>query len=237
MFRSTKIVLMLIILFVCASLAGCGYNSLQSADEEIKGDWSEVLNQYQRRYDLVPNLVNTVKGLAQQELEVFTQVTEARAKVGAIQATPELIKDEAAFMKFQQAQSELNGSISKLIAVAENYPQIKSNEGYVALMSQLEGTENRLAVARNRYIQSVKKYNVLVRSFPSNLTAKFFNHTIKPTFALDNERAVTAAPKIDFNKQGQNQESSKSPAQGSAAINDNAVATVQAAIQNTPVTQ
>jgi LemA protein len=179
-------------------LSGCGYNTLQSTDEQIKAAWSEVLNQYQRRADLVPNLVETVKAFAAQEREVLTRVTEARARVGAIQATPELVENPEAFAKFQQAQGELTGALSRLLVVAENYPQLKSDANFRDLQAQLEGTENRIAVARNRYIKSVQDYNVTVRSFPSNLTAIVFGFKTKPNFTVDNERAISTAPKVDF---------------------------------------
>jgi LemA protein len=179
-------------------LSGCGYNTLQSTDEQIKGAWSEVLNQYQRRADLVPNLVETVKAFATQEREVLTQVTEARARVGSIQATPELVENPEAFAKFQQAQGELTSALSRLLVVAENYPQLKSDANFRDLQAQLEGTENRIAVARNRYIKAVQEYNVTVRSFPSNLTAMVFGFKTKPNFTVDNERAISTAPKVDF---------------------------------------
>ena len=180
------------------ALSGCGYNTLQSSDEEIKATWAEVLNQYQRRADLVPNLVNVVKGYASHEKDVFVSVTEARARVGAIQATPELINDEAAFQKFVAAQGELTGAISRLLLVAENYPQLKADGLFRDLQAQLEGTENRITVARNRYIAAVKTYNVTVRSFPSNLTAMMFGYKTKPTFTVENEKAIAVPPKIDF---------------------------------------
>jgi LemA protein len=179
-------------------LSGCGYNTIQSQDEQVKAAWSEVLNQYQRRADLVPNLVNTVKGYAQQEERVLTEVTEARARVGSIQATPELVNDAAAFAKFQQAQSQLTGALSHLIAVSENYPQLKSDAAFRDLQAQLEGTENRITVARNRYIQAVQAYNVTIRSFPSNLTAKMFSYQTKPNFTVEDEKAIAAPPKVDF---------------------------------------
>jgi LemA protein len=182
-------------------LYGCGYNTLQSTDEQIKAAWSEVLNQYQRRADLVPNLVETVKAFATQEREVLTQVTEARARVGSIQATPELVDNPEAFARFQQAQGELTGALSRLLVVAENYPQLKSDANFRDLQAQLEGTENRIAVARNRYIKSVQEYNVTVRSFPSNLTAMVFGFKTKPNFTVDNERAISSAPKVDFGQQ------------------------------------
>jgi LemA protein len=180
------------------ALSGCGYNTLQSTDEDIKATWAEVLNQYQRRADLVPNLVNVVKGYAAHEREVLTSVTEARARVGAIQATPELINDEAAFQKFIAAQGELTGAISRLLLVAENYPQLKADGLFRDLQAQLEGTENRITVARNRYIAAVKTYNVTVRSFPSNLTAMLFGFKTKPTFTVEDERAIAAPPVVDF---------------------------------------
>ena len=183
---------------VALSLAGCGYNTLQSNDEQIKASWSEVVNQYQRRADLVPNLVNTVKGFAAQEKEVLLGVTNARAKVGGIQATPELINSPEAFAKFQAAQGELSGALSRLLVVSENYPQLKSDANFRDLQAQLEGTENRIAVARNRYIKSVQEYNVTVRSFPSNLTAMAFGYKAKPNFTVENEKAISGAPKVDF---------------------------------------
>jgi LemA protein len=185
-------------LAVLLLLSGCGYNTLQSTDEQIKSAWSEVLNQYQRRADLVPNLVATVQGFANQEKEVLTRVTEARARVGAIQATPELVENPEAFAKFQAAQGELSGALSRLLVVAENYPQLKSDANFRDLQAQLEGTENRIAVARNRYIKSVQDYNVTVRSFPSNLTAMAFGFKTKPNFTVENEREISKAPKVDF---------------------------------------
>jgi LemA protein len=184
--------------FVAAILSGCGYNTLQTTDEDIKATWAEVLNQYQRRADLVPNLVNVVKGYAAHEKDVLTSVTEARARVGAIQATPELINDEAAFQKFIAAQGELTGAISRLLLVAENYPQLKADGLFRDLQAQLEGTENRITVARNRYIAAVKAYNVTVRSFPSNLTAMLFGYKTKPSFTVENEKAIAVPPKVDF---------------------------------------
>jgi len=180
------------------SLSGCGYNTLQSTDEQIKSAWSEVLNQYQRRADLVPNLVATVQGFANQEKEVLTRVTEARARVGAIQATPELVENPEAFAKFQAAQGELSGALSRLLVVAENYPQLKSDANFRDLQAQLEGTENRIAVARNRYIKAVQEYNVTVRSFPSNLTAMAFGYKTKANFSVENEREIAKPPKVDF---------------------------------------
>ena len=183
---------------VTLSLAGCGYNTLQSNDEQIKASWSEVLNQFQRRADLVPNLVNTVKGFAAQEQQVLLGVTNARAKVGSIQATPELINSPEAFARFQAAQGELSGALSRLLVVSENYPQLKSDANFRDLQAQLEGTENRIAVARNRYIKSVQEYNVTVRSFPSNLTAMAFGYKEKPNFTVENEKEIAKPPKVDF---------------------------------------
>src|SRR5476651_1455488 len=183
---------------IALSLTGCGYNSFQSSDEQIKASWSEVLNQYQRRADLIPNLVNTVKGFAAQEKEVLLGVTNARAKVGSIQATPELINNPEAFAKFQAAQGELSGALSRLLVVSENYPQLKSDANFRDLQAQLESTENQIAVARNRYIKSVQEYNVTVRSFPSNLTAMAFGYKPKPNFAVENEKEIAKPPKVDF---------------------------------------
>ena len=183
---------------VLAALSGCGYNRIQQQDEGVKAAWSEVLNQYQRRADLVPNLVAAVKGFAAQEQQVLLGVTEARAKVGTIQATPELVNDEAAFKKFTAAQGELTNALKSLIAVTENYPQLKSDQNFLALQAQLEGTENRIAVARNRYIASVQEYNVTIRSFPSNLTAMMFKYKDKPNFAVENEAAISKPPTVDF---------------------------------------
>jgi LemA protein len=191
-----------IVLAAVAALAlgGCGYNELQRQDEGIKAAWSEVVNQYQRRADLVPNLVNTVKGYAQQEQQVLTEVTNARANVGSIRVTPELINDPVAFQKFIQAQNQLQSALSRLIAVAENYPQLKSDALFRDLQSQLEGTENRIAVARNRYIKSVQEFNTTVRQFPTNLTAMIFKMNVKPNFTVADEGAVSAPPKVDFGK-------------------------------------
>lgn len=183
---------------VTLSLTGCGYNTFQSNDEQIKASWSEVLNQYQRRADLVPNLVNTVKGYAAHEKEVLLGVTNARAKVGSIQATSELINNPEVFAKFQSAQGELSGALSRLLVVSENYPQLKADANFRDLQAQLEGTENRITVARNRYIQSVQVYNVTVRSFPSNLTAMVFGYKAKPNFAVENEKEISRPPKVDF---------------------------------------
>ena len=191
-------ILRLFALAALTALSGCGYNTLQTTDEAIKSAWSEVLNQYQRRADLVPNLVETVKAFAAQEREVLTAVTEARSRVGSIQATPELVDNPEAFQRFQAAQGELSSALSRLLVVAENYPQLKSDANFRELQAQLEGTENRIAVARNRYIKSVQDYNVTVRSFPTNLTAMAFGYKTKPNFTVENERAISTAPKVDF---------------------------------------
>jgi LemA protein len=182
------------------SLAGCGYNDLQRQDESIKAAWSEVVNQYQRRADLVPNLVNTVKGYAAQEADVLTAVTNARANVGSIKVTPELLNDPQAFAKFQAAQGQLTSALSRLLVVAENYPNLKSDQLFRDLQSQLEGTENRITVARKRYIDAVQTYNSTVRSFPTNLTAMLFKMDVKPNFTVENEAAISAPPKVDFSK-------------------------------------
>jgi LemA protein len=188
------------LLLIAATLlaSGCGYNRIQVQDEAVKAAWSEVVNQYQRRADLVPNLVNTVKGFASQEQKVLIGVTEARAKVGTIQATPELVNDPAAFQKFQAAQGELSTALKSLIAVTENYPQLKSDANFRDLQAQLEGTENRITVARNRYIRAVEDYNVLIRSFPTNLTAMLFKYPLKQNFTVENETQISHAPTVDF---------------------------------------
>jgi LemA protein len=192
------ILLTLTLLLALSGLSGCGYNTLQVQDEAVKAGWSEVLNQYQRRADLVPNLVNTVKGYAAHEAKVLTEVTAARARVGQIAAGPEIANDPAALEKFQAAQGQLSGALSRLLVVSENYPQLKADAGFRDLQAQLEGTENRITVARNRYIKTVQDYNVTVRSFPSNLTAKMFGHQIKPNFTVDNEKALAKPPSVDF---------------------------------------
>lgn len=186
------------LLSLTALLSGCGYNDLQSQDEQIKASWSEVVNQYQRRADLVPNLVNTVKGYAAHEQTVLTQVTQARAQATSIQVTPEVLNDPAAFAKFQAAQGALSGALSRLLAVAENYPQLKADANFRDLQAQLEGTENRITVARNRYIKAVQDYNVTVRSFPSNLTAKVFGFQIKSNFMVEDEKAIAKPPTVNF---------------------------------------
>src|SRR5467141_1936085 len=186
------------LLFTALSVSGCGYNSIQTQDEQVKSAWSEVLNQYQRRADLIPNLVATVKGFAAQEQQVLLGVTEARAKVGSIQATKELVNDPEAFKKFQTAQGELSSALSRLLVVTENYPQLKSDQNFRDLQAQLEGTENRITVARNRYIQAVQNYNVTVRSFPGNLTAMIFGFQVKPNFTVANEQQIATAPAVSF---------------------------------------
>jgi LemA protein len=186
----------LAILVLC--LSGCGYNRIQQQDEEVKAAWSEVLSQYQRRADLIPNLVNTVKGYAAQEQRVLVEVTEARARVGSIQVTPEILNNPELFQKFQAAQNQLSAALKSLFAVTENYPQLKSDQNFRDLQSQIEGTENRIAVARNRYIQAVQAYNVTVRSFPINLTAKIFGYQVKPNFSVANEQQISTPPTVSF---------------------------------------
>ena len=181
------------------SLTNCGYNAIQQNDEQVKSAWSEVVNQYQRRADLVPNLVNSVKGFAQQEKDVLLGVTNARAKVGSVQAGPDVVNDPAALQKFQAAQGELSSALSRLLVVTENYPQLKSDQLFRDLMAQLEGTENRITVARNRYIKAVQDYNVNIRTFPNNLTAMVFGYKTKANFTVDNEKDISTAPKVDFN--------------------------------------
>jgi len=191
--------LRIVLLMLVSSLfAGCGYNSLQKLDEEVKAQWSEVLNQYQRRADLVPNLVNTVKGAVAAEKDILDSVVNARSKATSIQATPELINDPAAFQKWQAAQGELSSALSRLMLVVERYPDLKSISGFADLRAQLEGTENRIAVARKRYIEGVQAYNTLVRSFPTNLTAKMFGHQVRPNFTVENEREISRPPTVDF---------------------------------------
>jgi len=190
----------LLTVILATQLAGCGYNKFQSQDEQVKAAWSEVLSQYQRRADLIPNLVETVKGFAQQERDVLLGVTEARSKVGSIQATPELINDPAAFQKFQAAQGELTGALSRLMVVVEMYPELKSDQNFRDLQAQLEGTENRITVARNRYIATVQDYNVTVRSFPSNVTAMIFGYKTKPNFTVENEAAISKPPPVSFER-------------------------------------
>jgi len=185
------------------ALSGCGYNDIQRKDEGVTAGWSEVVNQYQRRADLIPNLVETVKGFAQQEKDVFIQVTEARSRAGQVKVTPEMLNDPAALQKFQQAQGDLSSALSRLLVVVERYPELKSDKNFLELQAQLEGTENRIGVARNRYIKSVQDYNVLVREFPVNLTAMVFGYKTKANFTVENERAIQTAPKVDFGKSGE----------------------------------
>ena len=185
---------------LAAMLSGCGYNDFQRLDEEVKAGWSEVLNQYQRRADLIPNIVNTVKGEANFEQETLTKVVQARARATGINATPELINNPEAFQKFQAAQSELTGALSRLMVVAEAYPNLKANQAFQDLRVQLEGTENRITVARNRYIKTVQQYNVLARSFPTNLTAMVFSYSVKPTFTVANEATISTPPTVSFDK-------------------------------------
>ena len=186
--------------FLALILSGCGYNQFQSSDESVKAAWGEVVNQYQRRADLVPNLVNTVKGYASHERETLEGVTKARAAATSIQVTPEVLNDPQAFERFQQAQGQLTQALSRLLAVSENYPQLKADGLFRELQSQLEGTENRITVARQRYIKSVQEYNVLARSFPTNLTAKMFGYPVRPSFTVDNEKAISNAPAVNFGK-------------------------------------
>jgi LemA protein len=193
-----KPVLGVMVLLASVNLAGCGYNKLQQQDEAVKASWSEVVNQYQRRADLIPNLVATVKGYAAHEERVLTSVTEARSKVGSIQLTPEMLEDPEAFAKFQAAQSELSAALKSLIAVTENYPDLKANANFRDLQVQLEGTENRITVARNRYIESIQAYNVTVRSFPTNITAGMFDFDEKPNFTVENEAAISTPPAVTF---------------------------------------
>lgn len=187
-----------LMLLATLTLTGCGYNQIQSQDEQITSSWAEVLNQYQRRADLIPNLVSTVKGEAKFEQETLTKVVDARAKATSIQATPELINNPEAFQKFQQAQGQLTSALSRLLVVSENYPSLRANQGFRDLQAQLEGTENRITVARNRYIQSVQAYNVTIRSFPSNLTAMLFGYKPKANFTVENEKEISKPPSVTF---------------------------------------
>jgi LemA protein len=189
-----------LILLITVGLSGCGYNEFQRLDEQVNASWSEVGNQYQRRADLIPNIVATVKGEANFEQETLTKVIEARSKATSIQATPELINDPAAFSKFQQAQGELSSALSRLMVVSEQYPNLKANQGFQDLRVQLEGTENRITVARNRYIKSIADYNILARSFPSNLTAMAMGYSAKPNFSVPNEAEISKTPAVSFDK-------------------------------------
>lgn len=196
--RTLRLVSASLLALVALALSGCGYNTLQAQDEAANSAWSEVLNQYQRRADLVPNLVNVVKGYAAHEKDVLTEVTNARASVGSVKADASLMNDEAALKKFQAAQGEMSSALSRLLVVAENYPQLKADQNFRDLQAQLEGTENRITVARNRYIQAVQAYNVTVRSFPSNLTAKVFGLEKRANFSVENEAAISKSPVVDF---------------------------------------
>ncbi len=189
---------LLVLILTITALSGCGYNDFQKLDEQSRAAWSEVLNQYQRRADLVPNIVASVKGEASFEQDTLTKVIEARAKATSIQVTPETLNDPAALAKFQQAQGELSSALSRLMAVSERYPTLQANQAFRDLRVTLEGTENRITVARNRYIQTVQEYNVLARSFPTNLTAKVFNYDAKPTFSVQNEAQISLPPTVDF---------------------------------------
>ncbi len=189
-----------VLLTVAWLLTGCGYNQLQSQDEQVKSAWSEVLNQYQRRADLIPNLVNTVKGAVTAEKDILEAVVNARARATSIQATPELINDPAAFNRWQQAQGQLTSALTRLLVVVEQYPQLQSIQGYGDLRAELAGTENRIAVARKRYIESVQAYNVTVRSFPTNLTAKVFGHELRPNFTVQNEAEISRPPAVNFDQ-------------------------------------
>jgi LemA protein len=193
-----KLLMTLVVAMAATNLAGCGYNKLQNQDESVKAAWSEVVNQYQRRADLIPNLVATVKGFAAQEERVLVGVTEARAKATSIQLTPELINNPQAFQQFQQAQGQLTQALKSLLVTVERYPELKSDANFRDLQAQLEGTENRITVARNRYIDAVREYNVTVREFPTNLTAKMFDYDVKPNFTVENEAAVSSAPAVTF---------------------------------------
>ena len=200
-FKSSRLIVPLLLL-AATLLSGCGYNAIQGSDESISAAWAEVLNQYKRRADLIPNLVKTVEGFAQQERDVLIQVTEARAKVGSVQASPETLNDPAAFKQFQDAQGELSGALSRLLVVVERYPELKSDQNFRDLQAQLEGTENRIVVARNRFIEATREYNTIVRSFPSNLTAMLFGYKVKPTFTVENEAEISKPPEVNFGTQG-----------------------------------
>ena len=197
-----RLLALCVLVLSIAGLGGCGYNDMQSQDEAVKAAWGEVLSQYQRRADLIPNLVNTVKGFAAQEKDVLLGVTNARARVGSIQATPELANDPAALSKFVAAQGEVTSALSRLLVVAEAYPQLKSDQNFRDLQAQLEGTENRITVARQRYIKAVEQYNTTVRTFPNNLTAMIFGQKVKPSFAVEDEKAISKPPTVDFSSPG-----------------------------------
>jgi LemA protein len=194
-----RIRLLVLTLFVmCVGISGCGYNAIQSGDEHVQAAWADVVNQYKRRADLIPNLVSTVKGYAEHEQEVLTKVTEARTKATSINLDASVLENEEAFKRFQESQTALSGALSRLLAVAENYPQLKADANFRDLQAQIEGSENRIAVARTRYIEAVKSYNITVRSFPSNLTAKLFGAKVKPNFSVENEKEISEAPKVAF---------------------------------------
>ena len=190
----------LLVILLLPQLTGCGYNTFQTQDEQVKASWAEVVNQYQRRADLIPNLVETVRGFAQQERDVLIGVTEARAKVGTVQATPEVVDDPQKFAQFQAAQGELSSALSRLMVVVERYPELKSDANFRDLQAQLEGTENRITVARNRYIEAVQTYNSTVRRFPNNMTAKVFGYDVKPTFTVENEAEISRPPQVSFGR-------------------------------------
>jgi LemA protein len=196
--KMLRILSLVIIFAVSVALSGCGYNAIQSGDETVKAAWADVINQYKRRADLIPNLVSTVKGYAEHEQEVLTKVAEARSKATSMNIDASVLENEEAFKRFQEAQTAVSGALSRLLAVAENYPQLKADANFRDLQAQLEGTENRITVARTRYIDAVKSYNTVVRSFPSNLTAKLFGATVKPNFSVENEREISEAPKVAF---------------------------------------
>jgi LemA protein len=198
---SSRIVLVPLLALTVLLLSGCGYNAMQGG-EALKASWAEVVNQYKRRADLIPNLVRTVEGFAQQERDVLIQVTEARARVGSVQATPETLNDPAAFQQFQDAQGQLSGALSRLLVVVEQYPELKSDQNFRDLQAQLEGTENRITVARNRFIEATREYNTLIRTFPNNLTAMLFGYQVKPTFTVENEAEISKPPEVSFGKQG-----------------------------------
>jgi len=206
-----------LLLVASAGLSGCGYNKIQNQDESVKAAWSDVVNNYQRRSDLIPNLVATVKGFAAQEERVLVEVTEARSKASSVQLTPELINDPAAFQKYQEAQGQLTGALSRLMVVVEKYPELKSNENFRDLQVQLEGTENRITVARTRYIAAVQSYNVTIREFPTNLTAKMFDYEVKQNFSVENEKAISTAPNVSFD--------TSTPSQSAAPVEKPAPAT------------
>jgi LemA protein len=198
----TQILRLSILLLAISTLSGCGYNRLTAGDEQIKAAWSEVLNQYQRRADLIPNLVRTVQGFAKQERDVLVGVTEARSKVNSIQVSPEMVNDAAALRQFQEAQGQLSSALSRLLVTVERYPELKSDANFRDLQAQLEGTENRITVARNRYIDSVREYNTMARSFPTNLTAMLFGFELKPAFSVENEAEISKPPEVSFDNDG-----------------------------------